>query len=133
MTGYTTTAVFFGLTLCVFGFAAVMTGLALANNWRPWRQVLLYTVLLGAADRFLVYALFDGPLLSVTGYLIDTIALLLITSSAYRIARVRKMTSQYPWRYRRRGWLGWTSSDGVDQGLMAETSGAGNTDRDLIK
>lgn len=108
MTGHPLPLVYIGLTLFVFGFAAVMTGVALANNWRPFRQVLFYTVLLGAADRFLVYALFDGPLLSLTGYLIDSVSLLMIASLAYRIARVRKLTSQYPWRYRRRGWLGWT-------------------------
>ena len=53
-------AVFIGLTIMLFGFAAAMTGHALAANWRPLWQLFFYTALLGLANRFLVYALFDG-------------------------------------------------------------------------
>jgi len=100
--------VFIGLTLGMFGFVATMTGLALAGNWRPWWQVLFYSLLLGLPDRFLVYALFDGELLSIPGYLTDTISIMAIAALAFRLAQVRQMVGQYPWRYRRRGWFFWT-------------------------
>jgi len=100
--------VFIGLTLGLFGFAATMTGLALASNWRPWWQVIFYGLLLGVADRFLVYALFDGELLSIPGYFTDTVVLVMVSALAFRLAQVRQMVSQYPWRYRRRGWFFWT-------------------------
>jgi len=99
--------VFIGLTLMLFGAAAYMTGQAIAITWRPLRQVFLYALLLGAADRFLVFALFDGELTSLVGYLIDTTAITLIGLLAFRITRVNRMVSQYPWIYRRSGLLGW--------------------------
>ena len=105
------TSVYIGLTLVVFGFAAVMTGAALASNWRPWLQLLVYTLLLGAADRFLVYALFGGDLLSLSGYLRDTASLLLIGAVSYRITQVKKMVTQYPWQYQRQNWFFYRSVD----------------------
>ena len=63
--------------------------------------------LLGLADRFLTLALFDGELLLVTGYLIDTAVLVAIALTAHRMAQARKMVSQYPWLYRRVGLFGW--------------------------
>ena len=104
-------AVYLGLTLVVFGFAAVMTGVALADNWRPWWQLLGYTLLLGAADRFLAYALFGGELLSFSGYVRDSVTLLLVGAVAYRLTQVKKIVTQYPWRYQMRGWLFCRSAD----------------------
>jgi hypothetical protein len=63
----TSMPVFLGLTIVVIGFAAFMTGQALANTWKPVWHVVIYCLLLGLADRFLTFALFDGELLSVTG------------------------------------------------------------------
>jgi hypothetical protein len=60
------------LTLVLFGGAAFMTGQAVAATWRPAWNVVLYCALLGLADRFLHFALFEGQLLSVTGYAVDT-------------------------------------------------------------
>ncbi|PLX63177.1 DUF6867 family protein [Sedimenticola selenatireducens] len=99
--------VFIGLTLVLFGLAAYMMGQAIAITWRPLRQVFLYALLLGAGDRFLVFALFDGELASLGGYLIDTTAITLIGLLAFRITRVNRMVSQYPWLYRRSGLFGW--------------------------
>jgi len=99
--------VFIGLTLVLFGAAAYMTGQAIAITWRPLRQVFLYALLLGAADRFLVFALFEGELTSLGGYLIDTTVITLIGLLAFRITRVNRMVSQYPWLYQRSGLLGW--------------------------
>ena len=99
--------VFLGLTLCVMGFAAFMTGQAMAITWKPAWHAAGYALLLGVADRFLAFALFEGELLSLSGYLIDGAALVLIALAAYRMAQARKMVEQYPWLYERTGPFGW--------------------------
>ncbi len=100
-------AVFIGITCVLAGGAAWMTGQALAANWRPAWQAVGYSLLLGLADRFIIYALFDGELLSVSGYLVDTAVLVAIALAAFRITRVAGMVQQYPWLYERSGILGW--------------------------
>lgn len=106
--------VFLGITVVLFGFASLMTGQALAATWRPAFWVVVYVLLLGVADRFIVWSLFEGDLLSPTGYLIDTAALLLIGLGSYRFTRARKMVSQYPWLYERAGPFSWRHLDGAD-------------------
>src|SRR5688500_12782031 len=95
--------VFIGLTVVLFGGAAFMTGQAMANAWRPVGKVVLYALLLGVGNRFLVFALFGGPLLSIVGYVIDTAILMLFALAGYRVTKVRKMVCQYPWLYERSG------------------------------
>ncbi len=95
------------VTVLVMGFAAFMTGHALAGTWKPMWQAVLYCVLLGFADRFLNFSLYDGELLSLSGYLIDTAFLVAVGLFAYRLAQARKMVSQYPWIYERAGPLNW--------------------------
>jgi hypothetical protein len=107
----TSLGVFIAVTVVVLGFAACMTGIALANTWRPNWQVVPYCLLLGLADRFLTFALFEGELLSLTGYVIDTLVLLAICSTAFRLTLARKMVNQYPWIYERAGPLGWRQKD----------------------
>jgi len=99
--------VFVGVTLCVMGFAAFMTGQAVANTWKPAWQAVAYALLLGFADRFLVYALFEGELLSLVGYVLDSAVLVAIALAAFRLAQVRKMVQQYPWLYARAGLFAW--------------------------
>jgi len=99
--------VFIGVTLCVMGFTAFMTGQAVANTWKPSWHALAYTLLLGLVDRFLVFALFEGELLSLGGYVIDTLVLVAIALVAFRVAQVRKMVQQYPWLYARAGLFSW--------------------------
>ena len=98
---------FLGLTLLLFGGAALATGRALARHWRPAWHTLPYAALLGAGDRFLLYALFDGSLLSASGYVLGTLILLALAALAYRITLVRGMVSQYPWLYEAAGPLSW--------------------------
>ncbi|MBR9970736.1 DUF6867 family protein [Magnetospirillum sulfuroxidans] len=99
--------VFIGVTVLFMGGCAFMTGHSVANTWRPLAQVLAYCLLLGAVDRFLVFALFGGPLLSLSAYVLDTALLALIASAAWRATRARRMTLQYPWLYERVGLFGW--------------------------
>ena len=103
----TTLPVFIAVTVCVMGFAAYMTGLALANTWRSVWQAVGYSLLLGCADRFLTWSLFEGELFLLSGYLVDTGVLLAICLFAYRVTQASKMVSQYPWIYERRGLFGW--------------------------
>lgn len=103
----TSLGVFVGITLALMGFAAYMTGQALANTWKPMWHAAIYALLLGFGDRFLTYALFQGKLLSLTGFLIDTAVLMIIALVGYRLTLARKMVDQYPWLCERDGWFGW--------------------------
>jgi len=98
---------FIVVTVFLAGGASCLTGQALASTWRPARQIVLYTAMLGLADRFLNFALFEGALLSLSGYLIDTALLLVVAFVIYRLTLARKMVSQYPWLYERTGLFGW--------------------------
>lgn len=93
--------VFIGLTLIITGGAATMTGRALADGWKPAWQVVAACFGLALADRFLVYALFQGPLLHLAGFVTHFLAITALALLAYRITAVRKMVNQYPWRYER--------------------------------
>ena len=60
-------------------------------TWRPWWQMLIYGALLGAGSRFIHFSLFDGVLLSPAGYLIDSLVLIGIGLTAYRLTQAHKM------------------------------------------
>lgn len=96
----TTLPAFIGLNLIIMGFAAAMTGSAIARTWGPYWHVCAYCVLLALASRFLTYALFGGGLLSPTGYLIDLILLTTIGLLSHRMTYVNCLVGQYPWLYR---------------------------------
>jgi hypothetical protein len=98
---------FLGLTILLFGAAALAAGWALARRWRPAWQTLLYAALLGLGDRFLLYALFEGELLSASGYLIGAVILSALAFLAYRLTLARRMVQQYPWLYEPAGPLSW--------------------------
>lgn len=97
----TSVGVYVAVAFVVMGFAAWMTGAAVAGIWKPVWQVVGYCVLLGFACRFLIFALFDGKLLSPSGLLIDVVVLNLYGLAAYRINRIKCLVSQYPWLYER--------------------------------
>lgn len=99
--------VFVVFTGIMMGWIAFMTGRAIANTWRPRWQVLPYCVLLGLANRFFVFALFGGPLLSLSGWLIGTAILTAIGFASFREKQAYKMVSQYPWLYERSGPFDW--------------------------
>ena len=90
-------------------YAAYMTGQAVANTWQPFWLMIVYVLMLGFANRFLSFALFDDTLLSLEGYAIDTAVMLAIAAFAFRLNRARRMVSQYPWLYDRAGLFGWRS------------------------
>ena len=98
---------FLAMTVVLFGGAAFLTGQTLAQGWRPGWQILPAALLLAAADRFLLYALFAAEPASLSGFLIATAMLGAILLAAYHLTRARKMVQQYPWLYERRGPFGW--------------------------
>ena len=103
----TSIPVFIGMTFVLFGLAAFMTGQALANTWQPVWKAVPYGILLAVGDRFLIFALFDGVLLSVSGFLANAVVLIALTAISYRLIHARKMVSQYPWLYENAGLFNW--------------------------
>src|SRR3954464_15997684 len=82
-------------------------GRAVALTWGPYWQCVLYLLLLARAVRFIHFALFNGTLHSLHYYLVDAFVIGVIGSIGYRFVRARQMTSQYRWLYERTGPLTW--------------------------
>ncbi|HZO46998.1 MAG TPA: hypothetical protein VFB68_13965 [Xanthobacteraceae bacterium] len=89
--------VFVLLTLVLGGGAAALTGRAIAATWRPWWHVIPLALLLGAAVRFLHFALFGGMLFSLPHYVADTAVCLAAGLIGFRLTRVAQMVSSYGW------------------------------------
>ena len=106
-------AVFLGLTVVLFGFAAFLSGQALAEAWRRSWQCIAVGFGLAVAARFLAFALFDGPLLSPPAFAIAWIYLSAVALFAWRAMLARKMVRQYPWLYAPAGPLGWRRLPGA--------------------
>ncbi len=107
---------FIGLTILLFGLAAFLTGQAVADTWRPACQTVLAAFGLALAARFLSFALFEGRLLSLTGFAIAWIYLAAVALFAWRATLARKMVTQYPWLYAPGGVLSWRRLDGTPNG-----------------
>jgi len=99
--------VFVLLTIVLGGGAAWRTGQAVAEAWGALWPVIAYTLLIAAALRFLDYALFSGPLLSLSGFAADFIILCAFALLGHRVRRARHMSEQYPWLFERIGLFGW--------------------------
>lgn len=99
---------FFLCTLMLGGSAAWLSGRAIAVTWRPWWHIVAYMLILGFAVRFIHFALFDAPLLSLHYYLVDTTVCMLLGLLGFRVTRAGQMATQYRFLYRRRGLLSWS-------------------------
>jgi len=99
--------VFLLVTVVLGGGAAALAGRAVALTWRPWWQVALYMLMLGAAVRFIHFALFGGTLLSIHYYAIDTLVCMAFGFAGFQAARARRMVAQYPWINEPDGPLRW--------------------------
>jgi hypothetical protein len=95
------------VTIVMGGWAAWMTGRAIALTWRPTWQIPLYVLMLGMVVRFIHFALFGGTLLSVHYYVVDTVFLMAFAFAGWRYMRTTQMTTQYRWLYERTGPFGW--------------------------
>jgi hypothetical protein len=89
------------------GGAAFLLGRAIARAWGPPWHVLLAAILLGAAARFIHFALFQGEFLSASSYACDTAFFCVVGLIAWRVTRAGQMVRQYPWLYVRTGPFGW--------------------------
>jgi hypothetical protein len=100
-------AVFLLVTVILGGGAAVLAGRAIAVTWRPWWQIVAYMLILGAAVRFIHFALFGGTLLSLHYYAVDSAICLAFGLIGFRTKRAAQMVSQYRWINQPNGWLRW--------------------------
>ena len=89
------------------GGAAFLAGRAIAQTWRPFWHVLIYMAMLGAAVRFVHFALFEATLLSPASYTADTLYLIVLGSLAWRMTRAAQMATQYYWLYERTSPVTW--------------------------
>ena len=89
--------VFLLVTIILGGGAAVLAGRAIAQTWRPWWQIVAYMLILGAAVRFIHFALFGGTLLSLHYYAVDTAIWMAFGFAGFQAARATQMTAQYRW------------------------------------
>src|ERR1700755_3210196 len=87
--------VFLLVTVFLGGGAAWLAGRAIAQTWRPWWSVAIYTLILGAAVRFIHFSLFDGTLLSPHYYLVDAVICTGFGLLGFRVARVTQMVARY--------------------------------------
>jgi hypothetical protein len=94
---------FFGLAC----WATWMTGRAMATTWRTLGMFLLAALPLAAGVRFLHFALYEGPFLSLTHFLSDLAVLAAVGVIAYRYTRTNQMVTQYDWLYERASPLSW--------------------------
>jgi hypothetical protein len=99
--------IFILLTVVLGGGAAWLAGRANALNWRPWWQLAFFMLILGAAVRFMHFALFDSTLLSLHYYLVDAAVCLLFGLVGFRLMRVSQMVTRYNWINERAGLFGW--------------------------
>src|SRR5882762_11897222 len=103
--------IFFLVTVLMGGGAAWLSGRASALAWRPGWQVAGFMLILGAAVRFIHFAVFDSKLLSLHYYLVDCAVCLLFGWLGFRVMRATQMATGYRWineragpfRWRRRG------------------------------
>jgi len=89
--------IFVLVTIVLGGGAAVLAGRAIAATWRPWWQVVVYMLILGAAVRFIHFALFGGTLISPHYYAVDSAVCLVAGLLGFRAARAAQMVRQYGW------------------------------------
>ena len=103
------------VTGMIGGGAAFLAGRAIAATWRPFWHLLSYMAMLGAAVRFVHFALFEATLLSPASYLTDTVYLTVVGALAWRMTRAGQMATQYYWLYERTGPLSWRERPPVGQ------------------
>jgi hypothetical protein len=98
--------VFALITLVLGGAGAWAAGRALAQTWRPIAMIALYMLFLTAGVRFLHFALYGEPLLSLQFFLVAYVWSLIVATLGYRAMRSTQMATQYSWAYERVG-LNW--------------------------
>jgi len=99
--------VFVLVTIILGGGAAALAGRAIATTWRPWWQMVVYSMILGLAVRFIHFSLFAGTLLSLHYYLVDSAFCMAFGFLGFRAARAAQMIQNYRWINEPAGPLRW--------------------------
>jgi hypothetical protein len=88
------------VTIILGGCASWLTGRAIAITWRPRWMLLPAALGLGAAIRFVHFALFDESLASLSLVGIDAATAFLFALAGYYMTRSRQMDRQYGFLHR---------------------------------
>ena len=99
--------IFVLVSIILGGGAAMLAGRAIATTWRTRWQVVAYMLILGAAVRFIHFALFGGTLLSLHYYVVDSVVCLAFGFLGFQAARAAQMVRQYRWINQPNGWPRW--------------------------
>ncbi|MDO9415028.1 DUF6867 family protein [Pararhizobium sp.] len=98
---------FLFVTCIIGGWTAWRTGRSCAESWQNYATVVVSTLILGAGIRFVHFAIFEGTLLSLQYYAVDTIILLVFSTAGYRYKRTLQMTNNYYWLYEKVSPFSW--------------------------
>jgi uncharacterized protein DUF6867 len=83
------------VSIALGGGAAWLAGRAVARTWRPLWQVLGAMFVLGAAVRFIHFALFESRLADIFAYGRDTGIAIAFAFAGFRTMRAQQMARQY--------------------------------------
>ncbi len=86
---------FLFVSLVLGGGAGWLSGRAIALTWRPIWLLLPAAIALGHVVRFLHFALFDEPLISVFWVCVDSVVAGVCMLAGYYMTRARQMERQY--------------------------------------
>ena len=98
------------ITLILGGAGAWATGRAVAKTWRPLATLAPYMIFLAAGVRFLHYALYGEPLLSIPLFISAFVWTTVVAALGYRAMRATQMATQYSWAYESSG-LNWRAKE----------------------
>ena len=99
--------IFVLVSIVLGGGAAALAGRAIAKTWRPLWQVVLYGFILGIGVRFIHFSVFNGTLLSLHYYLVDSAVCIAFGLLGFRATRATQMAAQYAWLIAPDGFLRW--------------------------
>ena len=99
--------IFVLVTIGLGGGASALAGRAIATTWRPAWQVVAYGFILGVAVRFIHFSVFNGTLVSLHYYLVDTAVCIAFGLLGFQASRAAQMVTQYRWLMEPAGLLRW--------------------------
>ena len=100
------------VTVVMGGWAAWRSGKALAKAWKPAWTLLPYMLILGAAVRFIHFALFHGTLLAPQYYLVDTLVISAFATLGWLNERANAMARQYAFAFEKSSPFSWRRKAG---------------------
>jgi len=108
------------ITLVLGGGCAWLAGRAIASTWRSVWIAAIAAVPMALAVRFVHFALFNEPLLSLAPWLIETLIMVAIICLSFQRTRALQMVRQYYWLYEPKGPLGWRLRQGVQEQIAQD-------------